>query len=54
MYQPEVESWAGEELRAHAALAVEEPADKTTKYGVIWFSTRTEVDKVGLLPRKKH
>jgi hypothetical protein len=54
MYQPQVESWAGEELRAYAALSVEKEVDqrsekgtaKITKYGVMSFTARTEVDKV--------
>ena len=46
MYQPQVETWKGEELRAYAALAVTSVANKTTKYGVLWFTARTEVDKV--------
>ena len=48
MYQPQVESWKGEELRAYAALALVSKTNKTTKYGVLWFTARTEVDKVNL------
>lgn len=46
MYQPQVEAWEGDELRAYAALALVSKTDKTTKYGVLWFTARTEVDKV--------
>jgi hypothetical protein len=46
MYQPQVESWKGDELHAYAALAVTSLGNKTTKYGVLWFTARTEVDKV--------
>jgi hypothetical protein len=46
MYQPQLETWNGDELRAYAAVAVMSTANKTTKYGVIWFRARTEVDKV--------
>jgi hypothetical protein len=46
MYQPQVETWKGDELHAYAALAVVSAADKKTKYGVFWFTARTEVDKV--------
>jgi hypothetical protein len=46
MYQPQVEGWEGDELRAYAALALVSKANKTTKYGVIWFTAQTEVDKV--------
>ncbi len=46
MYQPEVETWKGDELHAYAALAVTSAVNRTTKYGVLWFTARTEVDKV--------
>ena len=46
MYQPQLEAWKGDELRAYAALAVMSTTNKTTKYGVVWFTARTEVDKV--------
>ena len=46
MYQPQVESWQGDEIRAYAALSVETQGSKTPKYGVVWFTAQTEVDKV--------
>ncbi|HEY6968765.1 MAG TPA: hypothetical protein VJA94_06160 [Candidatus Angelobacter sp.] len=46
MYQPQLESWEGEELRAYAALSVSGKNNKAPKYGVVWFTARTEVDKV--------
>jgi hypothetical protein len=46
MYQPQVETWIGEEVHAYAALSVLNTTNKTTKYGVLWFTARTEVDKV--------
>jgi hypothetical protein len=46
MYQPQLEAWESEELRAYAALAFASKTHKTTKYGVVWFTARTEVDKV--------
>ena len=56
MFQPQLEAWQGEELRAYAALSVakkdnvdtaKENAQKSpSKYGVVWFTARTEVDKV--------
>lgn len=45
MYQPQVETWEGEELRAYAALSVAKK-DGQPKYGVVWFKARSEVDKV--------
>jgi hypothetical protein len=46
MYQPQMEAWEGDTMRAYAALAVTGKTSKTTKYGVVWFTARTEVDKV--------
>jgi len=46
MYQPQLEAWEGDSLRAYAALAVEGKTNKKTKYGVVWFTAQTEVDKV--------
>jgi hypothetical protein len=46
MYQPQVETWKGDEVHAYAALSVMSTTNKTTKYGVLWFTAKTEVDKV--------
>lgn len=46
MYQPQVEAWEGDELRAYAAIAVVSKTHKAAKYGVLWFTAQTEVDKV--------
>ena len=46
MYQPQVETWKGDEVHAYAALSVVSTSNKTTRYGVLWFTARTEVDKV--------
>jgi len=46
MYQPQVESWEGDQVSAYAAVAVVSKTSKTTRYGVVWFTARTEVDKV--------
>ena len=46
MYQPQLEAWEGDKLRAYAALALASKTNQTTKYGVVWFTARTEVDKV--------
>jgi len=46
MYQPQLETWKDDELHAYAALALENKTKSTTKYGVVWFTARTEVDKV--------
>ena len=46
MYQPQLEVWQGDELRAYAAVSVVSKSNKTPKYGVLWFTAHTEVDKV--------
>jgi hypothetical protein len=46
MYQPQLESWQGDEIHAYAALSVQKQDSKAPKYGVVWFTARTEVDKV--------
>src|SRR5262245_7621847 len=46
MYQPQIKSWVGEKISADAALSVVNNADGKTRYGVLSFTARTEVDKV--------
>jgi hypothetical protein len=46
MYQPQLDSWPGDKVSAYAALAVVSKSDKKTRYGVVRFTARTEVDKV--------
>jgi hypothetical protein len=45
VYQPQVESWQGNQLQERAAVSVSTPASPTPTFGVIWFTARTEVDK---------
>ena len=46
MYQPQVDSWDGSLLRAHAAVAVKTGDAKTPPtFGVVWLTVRTEVDR---------
>ncbi len=46
MYQPQLKKWEGDQISAYAALALVNKKDKTSKYGVVWFTATTEVDKV--------
>jgi hypothetical protein len=46
MYQPQVEGWHDDQIQLYAALSVENKSDKKLNYGVVWFTGRTEVDKV--------
>ena len=45
IYEPQVESWQGNLLRARAAVGVETPALPKPTYGVVYYTARTEVDK---------
>src|SRR5215471_4313580 len=46
VFQPQLQSWVGNKLDAYAAVRIKTPNKKDTDYGVIWFTARTEVDKV--------
>jgi len=46
VYQPQLETWEGDEIHAYAALSVESKGSQKPKYGAVWFTARTEVDKV--------
>jgi hypothetical protein len=45
VYQPELSDWTGNMLDAYSAVIIRTGKDKTD-FGVIWFTARTEVDKV--------
>ena len=46
VYQPQLEKWEGDELAAYAAVSVKNAGREQPTYGVVWFTARTEVDKV--------
>jgi len=46
IYQPQLQSWTGNLLNAFSAVTIKTPGSEATNYGVIWFTARTEVDKV--------
>ena len=46
VYQPQLNSWNGNQLDAYAAIKIKVSGSEVTNYGVIWFTARTEVDKV--------
>jgi hypothetical protein len=46
IYQPQLNDWTGNLLDAYAAVRIKIPSSDVTNYGVIWFTARTEVDKV--------
>ena len=49
IFQPQLDSWTGNQLQAYSAVGVRNTSTKATDYGVIWFSARTEVDKINRL-----
>src|SRR5580765_4597531 len=49
VYQPQIESWTGNRLAVRAAVAVRDTGVAEPTYGVIWLSSRTDVDKTSRL-----
>ena len=49
IYQPQLDHWIGNRLDAYAAIAIQNQGSNDKTYGVIWFTARTEVDKVNRL-----
>jgi hypothetical protein len=45
VYQPQVETWQGNQLTGRAAVSIQDPASPTPIFGVAWLSARTDVDK---------
>ena len=45
MYQPQVESWVGNQLAFRAAIAAKPNLANQETYGVVWGSARTEVNR---------
>jgi hypothetical protein len=45
MYQPQIETFKGDTLTGRAAVSVTKKDDKTTKFGVIFFSAGVSVDR---------
>ena len=49
IYQPQVEKWDGNRVYLYSAVELKTGKDGPTKYGVVWFNARTEVDKINRL-----
>ena len=45
VYNPQLDSWEGLTLSAHAAVAAKRPADKQPVYGLVNLTARTVVDR---------
>jgi hypothetical protein len=49
VYQPQVDKWDGNHIDLYSAVELKTGKDSGARYGVIWFSARTEVDKINRL-----
>ena len=45
VYQPQVEKWDGTAIEARAAVSVESTISPQQRFGVAWFTGRTQIDK---------
>jgi hypothetical protein len=48
-YQPQIDRWQGDQIQACAAVSVKDSNFEQPAYGVVYFTMRTEVDKVNRL-----
>jgi hypothetical protein len=46
IYQPQVDKWDGNLVDLYAAVELKSGTNGASKYGVVWFEARTEVDKL--------
>lgn len=49
IYQPQVDKWDGNRVYLYSAVEIKKSAQTPSQYGVVWFSARTEVDKINRL-----
>jgi hypothetical protein len=49
IYQPQLDNWTGNTLTAYSAVAISLQGSSDKAYGSIWFTARTESDKVNRL-----
>src|SRR5262245_42489385 len=45
IYQPQIDSWTGNQLAWRVAVALRPSGTKTETFGVLWGTARTEVDR---------
>jgi hypothetical protein len=45
VYQPQLESWKGQDLSGRAAVSVKDAASPDEQFGVIWFTAKTNVNR---------
>ena len=46
VYQPQLESWKGRDLSGRAAVSVKDAISPAEQVGVIWFTAKTNVNKI--------
>ncbi len=49
VYQPQVDKWEGNHIDLYSAVEMTKEKGANPTYGVVWFSARTEVDKINRL-----
>src|SRR5690242_2505079 len=49
IYEPQIETWEENRINLYAAVEFKTEAGGASKYGVVWFSASSEVDKVNRL-----
>ena len=49
VYQPQIDSWGGNQVHLYAAVELRSGNDSPARYGVVFFQARAEVDKVNRL-----
>jgi len=54
IYQPQVDKWDENLISLYGVVELKAGKESATKYGVVWFQARTEVDKVNRLVTLDH
>jgi hypothetical protein len=49
IYPPQVDNWSENVIDLYCAVELKAGRESAAKYGVVWFQTRTEVDKINRL-----
>jgi hypothetical protein len=49
IYQPQIDRWQGNQIQAYAAVSVKDSNSEQPAYGIVYFTARTEVDKINRL-----
>src|SRR5262249_28071524 len=49
IYPPQVDRWDGNRIYVYSAVEMKSGTTAPSKYGVVWFDARTEVDKINRL-----